>query len=168
METTKARIKIPQLSKVKAELQKEIQSACPFCNNTDVGHFEIHHIDEDPSNNEKTNLILLCPLCHSKITKDDIKQLDVLKKKINLIQGTKECTSDNSNVNFNGAVSTAIIGSNNTISVKQSKITVKSKYIEGCLGFDTIKANYVSYLIARYNEYKYEIWCFWSCIKKTI
>lgn len=158
METTKARIKIPQLSKVKAELQKEIQSACPFCNNTDVGHFEIHHIDEDPSNNEKTNLFLLCPLCHSKITKGDIKQLDVLKKKINLIQRTKEYTSDNSNVNFNGAVSTAIIGSNNTISVKQLKTTVKSKYPEGSLGFDTLKANYVSYLIARYNEYKeYEV-----------
>lgn len=158
METTKGRTKIPQLSKVKAELQKEIQSACPFCSNTDVGHFEIHHIDEDPSNNEKANLILLCPLCHSKITKGDITQLNVLKKKINLIQGIKEHVSDNSNVNFNGTVSTAIIGSNNTISVKQSKTTTKSKYTEDCLGSDTIKANYVSYLIARYNEYKeYEV-----------
>lgn len=158
METTKTRTKIPQLNKIKAELQKEIQSVCPFCDNSDVGHFEIHHIDENPSNNEKVNLILLCPLCHSKITKGDITQLDVLKKKISLIQGIKEQASDNSNVNFNGTVSTAIIGSNNTISVKQSKITTKSKYTEGCLGFDTIKANYVSYLIARYNEYKeYEV-----------
>lgn len=100
METIKTRIKIPQINKIRAELQKEIQSVCPFCDNTDVGHFEIHHIDEDPSNNEIANLILLCPLCHSKITKVDITQLDVLKKKISAIQGIKKDKSDNPKVKF--------------------------------------------------------------------
>lgn len=47
----KYRKSIPQHNKVRAELQKEINSRCPFCNNDDVGHFEIHHIDENPSNN---------------------------------------------------------------------------------------------------------------------
>ncbi|UTD16569.1 HNH endonuclease [Tenacibaculum mesophilum] len=68
----KIRKSIPQKNKVRAELQKEISSICPFCDNEDVGHFEIHHIDENPSNNEAQNLLLLCPICHSKITKGDI------------------------------------------------------------------------------------------------
>lgn len=158
METIKTRIKIPQINKIRAELQKEIQSVCPFCNNTDVGHFEIHHIDENPSNNEMANLILLCPLCHSKITKGDIIQLDVLKKKISLIQGIKTGKSGNYEVNYNGSINTAVVGNNNKISIKQSKSPIKPKYPEGCIGFDTKKANYISYLIGRYNEYKeYEV-----------
>lgn len=81
----KNRIKIPQVNKVRAILQQEINSKCPNCENTDVGHFEIHHIDENPSNNKLENLILLCPTCHSKITKGDIQIDEVKKWKNNLI-----------------------------------------------------------------------------------
>lgn len=80
----KKRSHIPQKNKVRSELQKEINSKCPFCDNEDVGHFEIHHIDEDPSNNIKSNLLLLCPTCHSKITKGDITTEQVKKQKENL------------------------------------------------------------------------------------
>ena len=76
----KNRKNIPQKNKVRAELQKEIDCLCPFCDNDDVGHFEIHHIDEDPSNNENTNLILICPTCHSKITKGDISKKEVAQR----------------------------------------------------------------------------------------
>lgn len=79
----KIRTTIPQLNKVRAILQQEINSKCPFCSNTDVGHFEIHHIDENPNNNTLDNLLLLCPICHSKITKKDILIEDVLKVKHN-------------------------------------------------------------------------------------
>ena len=75
---------IPQKNKVRAELQQEIDSAGPFCDNEDVGHFQIHHIDEDPSNNEYINLLLLYPNCHSKINKEDISKQDVIYKKLNL------------------------------------------------------------------------------------
>lgn len=81
----KSRISIPQLAKVRAILQKEVGSVCPFCQNDDVGHFEIHHIDENPTNNEMGNLLLLCPTCHSKITKGDITSIDVYKKKLSLL-----------------------------------------------------------------------------------
>ncbi|MDT0294886.1 HNH endonuclease [Mesonia ostreae] len=84
MKRNKKRIPIPKVAKVKAELQKEIGSICPFCTNDDVGHFQIHHIDEDPSNNDTFNLLLLCPTCHSKITKEDISKQDVIDKKLNL------------------------------------------------------------------------------------
>jgi hypothetical protein len=61
----KVRKTIPQEKKVRAVLQKEINSQCPFCPSEEVGHFEIHHIDENPSNNSQTNLLLVCPTCHS-------------------------------------------------------------------------------------------------------
>lgn len=66
----KPRKNIP--AKTRAILQKEIKSICPICTNEDVEHFHIHHIDENPLNNELSNLLMLCPTCHSKITKGDI------------------------------------------------------------------------------------------------
>jgi hypothetical protein len=158
MTKKKARKRIPQENKIRAELQKEINSLCPFCENADVGHFEIHHIDEDPSNNDTGNLLLLCPICHSKITKGDITQLETLKKKISLMKNSvisKEVGQKI--VNFNSKIGNAIVGDNNKISIKQPKI-VKQKYPEGCIGFDSTKANYISHLIKRFNEYKeYEV-----------
>lgn len=77
----KTRTRIPQVNKVRALLQQEIYSKCPFCNDKNVGHFEIHHIDEKPSNNDIPNLILLCPTCHSKIDKKDISIDEVIKAK---------------------------------------------------------------------------------------
>lgn len=76
-----ARTSIPNLIKVRAELQQEINSVCPFCTEKAVGHFQIHHIDENPTNHQIDNLILLCPTCHSKITKGDITHKEVVSMK---------------------------------------------------------------------------------------
>lgn len=82
--TSKSRKRVPE--KTRALLQKEIGSTCPFqdCNNEDIQHFDVHHIDEDPSNNAIENLLMLCKNCHSKITKNDISVEEViaLKKKL--------------------------------------------------------------------------------------
>lgn len=67
--------------KLRAELQKEINSECPFCYDAQVGHFQIHHIDENPENNRAENLLMLCAICHSKITKGDISLGTVKEKK---------------------------------------------------------------------------------------
>ncbi len=77
-------MRVPISNKVKALLQKEINSICPFCALEDVDHFEIHHIDENPSNNDITNLLMLCPTCHSKINKGDITQERVIEMKQSL------------------------------------------------------------------------------------
>ncbi|MCO5230494.1 MAG: HNH endonuclease [Chitinophagales bacterium] len=159
MTERKTRVRIPKENKVRAELQKEIGSTCPFCENTEVGHFEIHHIDEDPSNNETGNLLLLCPICHSKITKGDISNIEVFKKKIALLKEPiiSKPKADKA-ITFNAKVGNAVVGDNNKISINQPKKTVKQKYPEGCIGFDTVKANYIGHLIKRYNEYKeYEV-----------
>lgn len=158
MTEKKTRIRIPKENKVRAELQKEIGSTCPFCENSEVGHFQIHHIDENPANNEIGNLILLCPICHSKITKGDLGQIEVYKKKIELLKAPiVSKPKSEKTINFNSKVGNAVVGDNNKVLIKQTK-SVKQKYPEGCIGFETVKANYVGHLIKRYNEYKeYEI-----------
>lgn len=90
----KCRIKIPQQNKIRAILQKEIESICPFCKNGDVGYFEVHHIDENPSNNYIENLILVCPTCHSKITRNDLSKEEVIRtKKSSIAKIEIECAS---------------------------------------------------------------------------
>ncbi len=71
-------------TKTRSILQKEIKSICPICSNEDVEHFQVHHIDENPMNNELVNLLMLCPNCHSKITKRDIAYNEVIILKANL------------------------------------------------------------------------------------
>ncbi|MGG7035709.1 MAG: HNH endonuclease signature motif containing protein [Flavobacterium sp.] len=78
----KNRINIPNVNKVRALLQKEINSSCPFCQNDEVAHFQIHHIDQNPSNNDFDNLILLCPICHSKIHSNEIEKEEVKSIKL--------------------------------------------------------------------------------------
>lgn len=42
---------------------------CSVCGyNEDIRLLEIHHKDKNRNNNDITNLIILCPLCHRKIT----------------------------------------------------------------------------------------------------
>ncbi|WP_017257826.1 HNH endonuclease signature motif containing protein [Pedobacter arcticus] len=158
MTEKKIRIKVPKENKVRAELQKEIGSVCPFCDNEEVGHFEIHHIDENPSNNDTGNLLLLCSTCHSKITKGDISQLETLKKKIELMKSPIVSKSAGQKVvNFNSKIKNAIVGDYNNVSINQAK-PAKPKYPQGCVGFETTKANYIGHLVKRFNEYKeYEV-----------
>jgi hypothetical protein len=75
----KLRPKIKQGTKIRSVLQQEIDSTCPIpgCDSKDVGHFQIHHIDENPENNLIENLILVCPKCHSIINKGDISKEEV-------------------------------------------------------------------------------------------
>ncbi|MCW5205465.1 HNH endonuclease [Desulfobulbus sp. F5] len=78
------------IQKAKSLLQKEISSICPFCGNEDVDHFHFHHIDENPENNDMLNLLMLCPICHSKITKGDITREDVERKKRDISTNQKD------------------------------------------------------------------------------
>ena len=42
---------------------------CAICGwDEDEDVLEVHHIDEDRSNNNEDNLIILCPICHRKLT----------------------------------------------------------------------------------------------------
>ncbi|MBN8694579.1 MAG: HNH endonuclease [Bacteroidetes bacterium] len=73
-------------NKMRARLQKEINSKCPFCEDEEVEHFDGHHIDEDPSNTVLENLLLLCKKCHSKIGEGTITKEEVQLRKASLRQ----------------------------------------------------------------------------------
>ena len=50
---------------------------CAICNwNEDEDILEVHHIDEDRSHNELENLIILCPICHRKLTSHKYKLIN--------------------------------------------------------------------------------------------
>jgi hypothetical protein len=144
---------IPQ--KTKMQLQKEVNSHCPFCESDDVDHFQFHHIDENTENNDPSNLLMLCPTCHSKITKRDIIRSEVEEIKKRLVEATPSGKLKMGTVvSFNGKVGSAVVGDNNKVTVNIKKQTKKNKYPVGSLGANNDKTNYISHLIKRYNEYK--------------
>ena len=62
-------------------LFQEAGHHCAFCPETVIESLQLHHIDEDPSNNNFENLILACASCHTKITAGVILEADVRIKK---------------------------------------------------------------------------------------
>jgi hypothetical protein len=78
--------RISPLPYIKAELQREIGSRCPFCPSEDVGHFEFHHIDGKRSRTVASNLLMLCRQCHSKFTKKEWKNSEAREKKRALLK----------------------------------------------------------------------------------
>ena len=76
-----------------------------------------------------------------------------------LLKGTGiDCQSKEIKINFNNTVDNAVIGNNNKIVINQTRKKVVQKYPDGCIGSDTVKANYIGHLVSRYNEYKeYEV-----------
>lgn len=89
-------------------------------------------------------------------SKDMITKNDPLIRK-----QEKEIAMGGKVINFHSRVDKTIVGDNNKVTININKITKKSsksKYPEGCIGYDVIKANYIGYLITRYHEYKeYEV-----------
>lgn len=50
---------------------------CAICKwNEDSDILEVHHIDENRQNNELENLIILCPICHRKLTSHKYKMIN--------------------------------------------------------------------------------------------
>ena len=47
---------------------------CGWAEDEDV--LEVHHIDENHKNNDENNLIILCPICHRKITSHKYKLIN--------------------------------------------------------------------------------------------
>lgn len=56
---SKKRVAIPP--NIREEVKKEFNYRCAICG---ADRPQIHHIDENPSNNDPLNLIPLCPNCH--------------------------------------------------------------------------------------------------------
>lgn len=146
----KSRKKIPE--KLRAKLQQEINSECPVCKDMDVGHFEVHHIDENPENNDISNLLMLCRMCHSNITKGDITFEEAKTvKKILIIRNNK---SQGKSISISGNVSSSTIANNiESLTIKTTR-KPKIEPHKDSIGSNLEKKNYIKYLIDRYHEYK--------------
>jgi hypothetical protein len=73
----KARTSIP--SKTKKDLLDEFRHRCAICGG-DSPH--VHHIDEDPGNNDPENLLPLCPNCHIRDQHAPTAPIEVEKLKL--------------------------------------------------------------------------------------
>ena len=140
--------------RMRARLQKEIGSECPFCGSQEVDTFEVHHLNEDPSDDRFENELMVCPTCHAKITAGTISRDETMTKKVELAKCTKEEPSDEtarvSSVSMRD-VGFAIVGNNNRVTTVTPRKQVV-KYPPDCIGGNSLKANYISYLVERYQK----------------
>ena len=133
---------------------QEAQSQCPFCGESEVATFQIHHIDSDPTNNAIENLILTCASCHSKITAGLIFLQKVMQVKHSLssnLESTRKRTNTDS-TSKKIVISRSNIGgdvANNITKITTSK-TIKTTHPPGSIGADLIKKGYIDELIACY------------------
>lgn len=147
----------PVPAKTRKLIYQEANSACAFCNETDLNVLEIHHIEKrtDGGNNDPENLILVCSNCHSKITNDTITVYEVFRAKLRLQSqpDRKQPTRAASNViSFDRSTNTGIVANNLKISTSKKSIKVQPPI--GTISSDRDKRNYIKYLIDRYNDYK--------------
>lgn len=143
--------------RMRALLQKEIDSQCPFCQSQEVDTFEVHHLNEQPDDERYENLLMVCPTCHAKITAGTFSVIEVCQKKIELAFASRQKTKQSRSQTIAPKVlmkdvKIGIVGSNNNVTAKTVKKQV-IKYPPGCIGSDSAKANYISYLIDRYNKF---------------
>ncbi len=132
---------------------QEAASCCAFCNQSAVTALEIHHIDQDPTNNAIENLILVCSTCHSKITHGEISDTDVIVQK-RIIQSQAQAnkaspSTAGQSVTVTHTQNSGIIA--NVVNVG-GKRTPKMNYPKDSIGADTLKKGYIDYLYGRYIE----------------
>lgn len=131
-------------------------SACVFCREAEVASLQIHHIDGDPSNNDLSNLLVVCGTCHGKITGGVLSEADVsLHKRMAELgavaqpQGMNE-KAVNVNVvssNFHGDIA-------HTITKISSPKAPRVQHPPGSIGANLEMKGYVDYLISRYYDYR--------------
>lgn len=57
--------RVPIKKSLRRDIFNRSENACQTCGTHDA--LDIHHIDENPANNNKNNLIVLCASCHRKV-----------------------------------------------------------------------------------------------------
>ena len=66
-----------QLTSYRNNAFRHYPHKCAICGwDEDKDILEVHHIDEDRSHNELENLIILCPICHRKLTSHKYKLIN--------------------------------------------------------------------------------------------
>lgn len=66
-----------QLTSYRNNAFRHYPNKCAICSwDEDKDILEVHHIDEDRSHNDLENLIILCPICHRKLTSHKYKLIN--------------------------------------------------------------------------------------------
>lgn len=147
----------------KVRLLQESENKCAFCDFSDAGRIQFHHIDENPSNTMLDNLISVCPNCHSYIGEKAITEAIVINKKNQLKLNFKmEKKKDNAEyIITKSTLNYPVLGNNNVINInvkKQVNKNTTQKYPDGSIGQDVIMYGYSKYLADKYSEFKnYEL-----------
>ncbi|XPV69549.1 MAG: HNH endonuclease [Halarcobacter sp.] len=144
--------------KIKKKIYQEAGMACPFCGETDVTTFELHHIQpySEIQEHKEDNLILLCSNCHAKVTAGEISEIEVLRKKISLIKGVNSALPNQSQlgnvISFDSSVNNGVVA--NRVEIKTQKKSVKVNAPVGSIASSANHRNYIKRLIDRYHEFK--------------
>lgn len=73
---------------------KLYKAKCAKCLMDDIDCLEVHHIDENHSNNEDDNLLILCSNCHTLIHKNRFTIKDCIIEKLESFEEYKEIIQD--------------------------------------------------------------------------
>ena len=98
---------------------------------------------------------MVCPTCHAKINVGTISRNDVYLKKYELVEASKRSERQELGTTTNISmkdVNVGIVGNNNRVTTKTVKKQI-IKYPPDCIGSNSAKANYISYLIDQYNKF---------------
>lgn len=143
----------------KVRLLQESKNQCAFCDFSDAGRIQFHHIDENPANTILENLISVCPNCHSLIGEKAITEKEVLNKKQHLKSNFKsEKNKENTNIKISkSTLNNPVVGNNNIINInvkKQAEKKIIQKYPDGSIGQNVLMYGYSKYLADKYADYK--------------
>lgn len=146
--------------RVRALLQKEINSKCPFCSNEDVDTFEVHHLNEHPDDDRFDNELMVCPICHSKINVGTIPRNAVFQKKYELMNASKQkqsigqSPSDMKITQINSGDNVVQAAGNVTIKMTRGRRSKAAVPISGVVGTSPRERAYVKHLYDRLFDYK--------------
>lgn len=148
----KSRVTVP--IRTQKRIFQEANSSCAFCAQSEVATLQIHHIDENPTNNDLGNLLLVCANCHTKITAKIISYSEVVNKKNELQERSNKISVSPPAV----VVSITKSSFKGDIAQNITKITSPKAprivHPPGSLGADLEKRSYIDYLIKRYWDYR--------------
>lgn len=76
------------MSKIREYLYLETDDTCALCGKRGRNKLTIHHIDENRTNNDYENLVVLCYNCHNLYNKNKISKSIIIERKRRLIKKT--------------------------------------------------------------------------------
>jgi len=151
----KKRVAIPKATEKR--IFQQFTSRCGFCMEAEIASLQVHHIDEDPSNNSLDNLFVICGSCHGKVTGGVITETDVRLRK-RQIEWVPNLPSTHPAYAPVSAVSVQNSNIGGDVAQHITKITTtkapKIAHPPGSIGADLRMKGYIDYLLTRYFSHR--------------